>query len=184
MRQRLERHYREHHLSDYSHYRSPIFERRALYQQAARFLEMLLFGSFETTCTGASHFAVSKPEFPETSRLAPIMLSRRARGKAIDRLIIDYGHIHRQSIADKDKAAKKALTETFQNWVAHFCRHIIGTTAPSGSIGFSSIRSVARRLKQPLADSLLGIECVEASELGLRFSNEDLVCNSESKSKK
>jgi len=144
-------------------------------------LELLLFGSFGTLRTNdASQFAC-RLDLPETSPLAPILLSRRARGKAIDRLIIDYCHMHRQSIADKDKAAKKASSEEFQKWVAHFCCQVISSAAPSGSIGFSSIRTVARRLKQPLADSLRDIECLESAELGLRLINEGEVPDSKSK---
>jgi len=145
-------------------------------------LELLLVGSFDTDALDASHIA-AKLDLPETSALAPILLSRRARGKAIDRLIIDYNHIHRQVVTNQDKKAKKASSEAFQNRVTHFCRRIIADAAQSGSIGFSSIRTVARRLKQPLADSLHGIECPEAELLGLRFGSNDSSDSASSKSK-
>lgn len=146
-------------------------------------LELLLFGSFHGASTDASQIA-NRLDLPKTTTLAPILLSRRARGKAIDRLIIDYGHMHRQSIADKDKAGKKAASEAFQARVAQFCEQIISSTAQSGSIGFSSIRTVARRLKRPLADSLRDIECLESAELGLRFGSESDMSNASAKSKK
>lgn len=133
-------------------------------------LELLLFGSFDTGASDASH-AAAILDLPETSALAPILLSRRARGKAIDRLIIDYNHIHRQLVSNEDKKAKKAASESFRESVTHFCRQVIADTARSGSIGFSSIRTMARRLKQPLADLLRDIECPEAELLGLRFGN-------------
>ena len=89
-------------------------------------LELLLFGSFDDSeCTDASRFFSSKVDLPDASPLAPVLISRRARGKAIDRLVIDYSHIHRQSTAGLDKNSKKASSDAFQKEVAMFCRQII-----------------------------------------------------------
>ena len=104
--------------------------------------------------------------------LPSIWLSRRARGKAIDRLVIDYAHAQRQQVANFDKGARKTASQVFQRKVAEFCQHVIAHTARLGSIGFSSIRTVARRLKQPLAASLTGVDCPESELLGLRFAND------------
>lgn len=146
---------------------SPIWERRGLYRQAANALEVLLFGSC-TNCPKSLHSR-------QTTALAPLLLSRRARGKAIDRLIIDYTHIHRQHCADEEKATKRAKSEKFQLEVATFSTQILKKVALTSSMGFSSIRTLARRLKKPLSETLASIDCLEARELGLRLRNSNVV---------
>jgi len=147
-------------------------------------LELLLFGFFDIAPTDDAETVATLGLLPEKTALAPILLSRRARGKAIDRLIIDYIHMERQRVASADKKAKKAASDAIQKLVSSFCEQIITSTANSGSIGFSSIRTVARRLKQPLAESLRHVECLESEILGLRFENEDEATGTKSKLKK
>ena len=158
-------------LLSYSHsfVRSPIFERMDLYHQAVQCLELLVFGSPNTDFVVADAF---KLENTNALTLPSIWLSRRARGKAVDRLVIDYAHMQRQLVVNFNKSARKSASQVFQRKVTEFCHQIITNTARLGSIGFSSIRTVARRLKQPLAVSLIGVECPESMLLGLRFTND------------
>ena len=137
-------------------------------------MELLVFGSLGTDSAFADaiNFA-DKLQNAESVALPSVWLSRRARGKAIDRLIIDYTHVERQLVAKEDKNAKRIALEVIQKKVAQFCHSVIENSARLGSIGFSSIRTVARRLKQPLSVSLHGIECPESELLGLRFASDD-----------
>lgn len=140
-----------------------------LYRQAVQCLELLVFGSPNTDFVSADSM---KLENTDTPTLPSVWLSRRARGKAIDRLVIDYTHMHRQRVANVDKGCKRIASQVFQKKVTEFCQEVIASTARLGSIGFSSIRTVARRLKQPLAVSLIGVDCPESVLLGLRFAND------------
>lgn len=149
---------------------SPILERRALYRLAVVASEVLAFGSFVQRldgCIGTSAYS----QLQEPTALARSLLSRRARGKIFDRIIIDYGHMHRLHVAEKEKAEKNSSSKHFQNWVVDFCRQTIDRMAVSSAIGFSAIRNMARRLKQPLAETMNSVECLESKELGLRFDN-------------
>lgn len=132
-------------------------------------LSVLLFGSFHKR-VNASLVITEYLHLRETSTLTSLLLSRRARGKAVDRLIIDCGHMHRLNGAAQEKAAKRIASECFQVRVTNFCQQIIVSMAISSSIGFSAIRTLARRLKRPLIETINGATCIESNELGLRFS--------------
>lgn len=157
----------------------PVWERRGLYKLSVQSLKFLLFGSFESSSNASDHL-----EIRESSALIPSLLSRRARGKAFDRLVIDCGHMHRLYVVEEDKAVKRISSEKFKTQAAQFCQRIVERMAISSSIGFSAIRTMARRLKQPLIDTLNAITCLESKELGLRLSNHDENLDSKVNSKK
>jgi VRR-NUC domain len=159
----------------------PILEQRGYYQQATMALEVLLFGkelprnaqckTIPRTLIGDEHMF-----------LAQAYLSRRARGKAFDRLVIDYLHILRQqrsALPNRDKKPKGKSgnfenfdkTHTPNDLIARLCGDLLQVSAPSGQISFSAARTLARRLKQPLSVSLGGLELYEVSELGHRYAN-------------
>ena len=85
-----------------------------------------------------------------------------------------YTHFHRKMLLTEiDKEKKKAAAQAFQMRIMHFCKSIIDRFSEKSSIGFSAIRILARRLKQPLSKTIKDLECLEAVELGLRYENED-----------
>ena len=126
-------------------------------------------------------------ESQDAAPLCEYLISRRARGKAQERLIIDYGHILRNEtklnradervieaimIAESPKANKKVekiMKDRAIDLVATLCSKLITRAARSASIPFSAIRCLARRLKQPLMESLDLPSCLEASIFGFRL---------------
>jgi len=143
----------------------PVLERLDLYTVAISALETLLFGSVSTTRQNSIH----------PTELAPLLLSRRARGKAFDRLIIDSSHSNRKAraaSASVDEGQGKNLPETCSRDIIRLCKSVINVSVGSSYVSFSAIRGLARRLKQPLSTTLDGKYCLEASELGLRLINE------------
>jgi VRR-NUC domain len=149
---------------------SPILERRALYKLAVQSLEVLLFGGAISNAHGGGSYDTCF-QVAASRKTGASLLSRRARGKALDRLIIDKGHLNRLDGGQLEKADKIAATRKFQQHVAAFTHSVVGHMAKTCSMAFSAVRTMARRLRQPLAASLHNISCVESVELGLRFSN-------------
>jgi hypothetical protein len=108
------------------------------------------------------------------------MISRRARGKAIERLMIDYIHILRQEAKSQD-VAKKGFEETQHretkkpNYISNnptaadrvnaLCTGVLAIAASSAFISFSAIRALAKRLKRPL-NHLLGSAAARGTRAG------------------
>jgi VRR-NUC domain len=119
----------------------------------------------------------------EESSLASCYLSRRARGKAFERLIIDYIHVVRRTFAptknvkdiasgknnNQSKAAVKkhpsqpSAADIVNRLTEPLLRSDASTT---GRITFAAIRTLARRLKQPLSMTLKDMNLYETSQLG------------------
>ena len=105
----------------------------------------------------------------------PPWISRRARGKSIVRLIIDCGQIpldrsNDSMTSDKIRAKiKKASSDIVRKSMIRFCEEFIVHGSMSGCVGFSAIRTLARRLKQPLDQTLSTVRCLEPIELGIRL---------------
>ena len=150
----------------------PILERFNLYESAMSALHLLLYGT-----PGDPSL-----EDKEATRLAPLLLSRRAAGKAFDRLIIDLNHFAKQQSIDLPEDERKVVSESLASSKTMFCKAVLGRTARQASIPFSAIRSLARRLKTPLSETMKGCVCIEALELQLRYKNE--VSNEETLSKR
>jgi hypothetical protein len=145
-------------------------ERRGQYPFAVQSLRVLLFGIPDARNSDAIHL-VSQLIHQQRTRAFATWISRRIRGKVMERLIVDCGQIHRLCLAEQEKAAKKESGTIFRNSLVQFCSEMIENTSASSAIGFSAIRSLARRLQQPLSDILSQVMCIEARELGLRLGN-------------
>jgi len=163
----------------------PIFERRGYYKFAINALEVLLFGR---RLPRANNNIIpdsfndgdenNQSEFPHPYQP---LISRRARGKALDRLIIDHTHFARKNqnagcLTKPEKTParskkKKSPKSNVNEMVKLLTEPLIKTSVVSGQISFSSIRTLARRLKCPLSCTLEGLRSFEASELGHRLSN-------------
>jgi hypothetical protein len=154
-----------------------MLERRGLYFQAIQSLQVLLYGSFRIGTESFSNRAelVQQLLQQQSSGFYPPWISRRARGKSIVRLIIDCGQIpldqgHDSTSQQKAKAkVKKAATDAVRNSMNLFCHEFISHGSISGCVGFSTIRTLARRLKQPLDQTLGLVRCIESNELGIRL---------------
>jgi hypothetical protein len=148
----------------------PILERGGLYRLAVQSLSTLVYGSTVERPGEGSLFALPTGT-PIESNLSPLLLSRRATGKAYDRLVIDCTHMSRKENKELSGDAKRSETAKNQAQISQFCEDIIGRVVHSSSIAFSAIRGIARRLKRPLCDTLRDLTCLEANELGLRLDN-------------
>jgi hypothetical protein len=170
----------------------PILERRGYYTFAVNALEVLIFGARMPKglngCIPNSPLELASYE-SSIKNLAQSLLSRRARGKAYERLIIDYTHVKRKS-AGKDEAAcdKKAPTKgrggrsniklnrktcqsTQNEIVMSWTKSLLKAHVPTGQITFAATRTLARRLKCTLSSSLQDLMAFETNELGHRFDN-------------
>ena len=156
-------------------------ERRGLYYLAIQSLQVLLYGSFPIGTEIYMNRADLIEQLLQQQRTCshPPWMSRRGRGKSIVRLIIDCGQIPLapgidSMNSDKVKAkTKKALSDAIRKSMDRFCQEFIVHGAMSGCVGFSAIRTLARRLKQPLEQTLHSLRCVESNELGIRISSHD-----------
>jgi hypothetical protein len=148
----------------------PILERGGLYRLAVESLCTLVYGSIVERPGEGSLFTLPG-ETPIELNLSPLLLSRRATGKAYDRLIIDCAHMSRKEKKELGDDVKRSETANTQAQISRFCEDIIGRVVHSSSIAFSAIRGIARRLKRPLCETLRDLTCLEANELGLRLDN-------------
>jgi hypothetical protein len=158
-----------------------------LYYQAIQSLQLLIYGSLPTTPTLDRTKIVEFLLHQQRSCSHPPWISRRARGKAIERLFIDCSHIpdtndYKKSTRKGANQSKKAASIAFRNLMNKLCQECIVNASASGSIGFSAIRNLARRLRQPLEQTLNPLRCVEPRELGIRFNghkSDEVKCKSE-----
>jgi hypothetical protein len=137
----------------------PICERRELYCLAIQALNVPMNGSLSESSEGGT--------------LASILLLRRARGKALDRLVIDKTNLARRQCTAQslDRNLRKQALMDMAAEIAEFCQRVLKRVVKSGQITFAAIRGVARRLKHPLYVTLNSLDCLEAKELGLRLGN-------------
>jgi len=160
----------------------PLLERKGFYELACSCLEVVLFGkiqkrhstlSLDETATGDQLFDIK-------TTLSEILMSRRVRGKAHERLVIDYKHVLQwkaktgsafRGARTKKTEEKKANDVSPQDAVSRVCGRVVGVVARAGSIPFSAVRSLARKMKRPLAKSLETVSCMEVESLGIRLDN-------------
>lgn len=179
----------------------PILEKRGYYDIAIKALEVLLFGRRLTRRADnllPDNLVDSTKDGTQMS-FEQLFLSRRARGKAYDRLMIDYTHILREesaairTVAETAKVPvkgrkrslspkKEALDPTPNEIIAQLTKPLLQAHLATGQITFSAARTLARRLKQPLEETLKEFMVFEVSELGHRLSSGDK--NAESIAKK
>lgn len=121
-------------------------------------------------------------------RFMNLLLSRRTRGKALERLLIDRVHFQRknkkeeafQSNKDKPKKRKspkkekgsKVSIEKADSQI--LCEKIIQEEGTRASIPFSTLRNLAKRLKCPLVDTMKDVWNCEMIELNIRLANSSL----------
>ena len=141
-----------------------VTEKRGYHDIACHMLEIILFGFCMDPFEWKFEYYLQKTKSSiATSRMCQILLSRRVRGKALERLFIDKKHAIRK--AQKSKKTKKSVCK-----VDTFTARCIQTLASSASVPFSFLRKFSRRIKQPLTRSLNGDSCsVEMFELGIRL---------------
>jgi hypothetical protein len=171
----------------------PIFERRRFHSFAFQALELLIHGrcsrlsgpGLQVSRGALDQLGIfsSDGEESKAASFAQILLSRRARGKAFDRLVVDAGHILRgeqklkggtQEGTKKTGKRKQPSGSSQRDVVAYFCSEALHNVVANASISFASIRALARRIKTPLAKTLESMPpCKEAEELGLRLACSD-----------
>eukprot|EP00590_Aulacoseira_subarctica_P005777 CAMPEP_0172432948 /NCGR_PEP_ID=MMETSP1064-20121228/65751_1 /TAXON_ID=202472 /ORGANISM="Aulacoseira subarctica , Strain CCAP 1002/5" /LENGTH=797 /DNA_ID=CAMNT_0013180599 /DNA_START=518 /DNA_END=2911 /DNA_ORIENTATION=+ len=108
-----------------------------------------------------------------------LLLSRRSRGKALERLVIDHVHLLRQEAKGLHNSIRKPKVEsnvlvdaeTDLSGTQKLSFHLLGKVGIDSSVPFSAYRALAKRLKRPLAETISQIPNYEASELQLRFDN-------------
>ena len=189
----------------------PIIEKRGYHSIAVKSLEVLLFGHALPRRSSDPLMPSSLASMPIVDNngttlntpvtLSDVYLSRRARGKAYERLMIDYVHVIRQQqkeAADELKMGTNKTTKkskpppsrtkkkqkggstttkilTANDKTAELCKQILRSNLPTGQITFSAARTLARRLKQPLLETLSGLSLFEPELLGHRLSNDSPV---------
>lgn len=147
------------------------------YELAVKALEVLLFGK---AYSSPSLLPAAIPQSSEPT-LADYLISRRARGKAYERLAIDSLHVLRlrqqelrqkQETAGKLKAGKKLQKASSPTEiVSSYSKTLLDVSVPTGRIPFSAIRTLAKRIKQPLSATLGSMASPETAELGHRYSS-------------
>jgi len=139
-----------------------IFEKNGMYHIAIWILETILYGFTSSTPHGKVEdlsFKSGRDHRSSTKQgYVQFLLSRRVRGKAFDRLQVDYGHLNR-----KAKSRKGSVNSD------HIDYRCLGSCA---SIPFSFLRKLSRRRKVSIAAALQDIWNIEVLELGLRLEQE------------
>lgn len=143
----------------------PYFERNNFYRLALLSLQVLVSGRVD------DRVGLDFPQNP--SPLALHLISRRARGKAFDRIIIDFTHFTRTMKKEVDnKMHQKETMQLMSERILSFTNTVIREASSSCSISFGSIRTLAKRLRCPLSETLADSTPIEARELGLRLDND------------
>jgi hypothetical protein len=155
----------------------PLLERQGEYSLTISFLTTILLGS---THVGSEYeYDVVKLIELVKSDIKPyvqFLLPRRNRGKAFERLIIDITH------ADRAKAKKGGYKKQRRSGdtttdklspIQQLCYSILCTTSTNGSIPFCFLRSLAKRLKAPLPDTMKDVPNHEMELLKIRLCNDN-----------
>lgn len=150
-----------------------IVEKRGFHDLAVQFLETILFGFQVHQEDQWKHDNCLKwsETNPLISHVSHILLSRRVRGKAFERLLIDKKHALKTKIPKKktQKSRKKSCV------VETFTLDCIPTIASTSSVPFCFIRKFSRRVKRPLSALLQNSWSVEMLELGIRLEDGDII---------
>eukprot|EP00557_Chaetoceros_sp_GSL56_P006379 CAMPEP_0176502548 /NCGR_PEP_ID=MMETSP0200_2-20121128/14814_1 /TAXON_ID=947934 /ORGANISM="Chaetoceros sp., Strain GSL56" /LENGTH=1028 /DNA_ID=CAMNT_0017901631 /DNA_START=111 /DNA_END=3193 /DNA_ORIENTATION=- len=146
-----------------------IIERRNLYDLATAMLETILFGFHDENQNilyfqDYIHGTIDRPMI---SHFTQLLLSRRVRGKAFERLFIDKKHVSRQQFqkTTSNKSKKRKVCNELDTFTTQ-CIHSVTSVA---SVPFSFIRKFCRRLKMPILRLLGDIWSIEMLELGIRL---------------
>ena len=148
-------------------------EKRGFHHVAVQFLETILFG-FQVYQEEDQWKHDNCLKWNETnpliSHVSHILLSRRVRGKAFERLLIDKKHALK-TITPKKKTQKSRKMSCI---VETFTLDCIPTIASTSSVPFCFIRKFSRRVKRPLLALLQNSWSVEMLELGIRLEDGDI----------
>ena len=149
-----------------------LLERNGLYQLAISFLATVLLGSTCADNTDA-HKIIGMLKPPHSLPYVQFFLPRRNRGKAFERLVIDLAHIDRaQKKQDSNRMKREGGSATKdESLIQKLCKVIISTTSITCSIPFCSLRSLSRRLKVPLYDTMKNLRNEERELLNIRLCN-------------
>ena len=150
----------------------PVLERNGKYHLAISCLLTILFGSTHTEIQANANKIADMINL--NVPYVQFLLPRRNRGKAFERLIIDLTHIDR-ALKKREKASKQKSDTTpsdKQSPIQRLIKCIIDNTSSTGSIPFCFIRSLAKRLKVPLHQTMKGVPNEEIVLLGLRLVND------------
>jgi hypothetical protein len=156
-----------------------IIEKRGYHDVACRMLDTILFGfTFEKTLVPFENYEEKMKDETSRSRYVQLLLSRRVRGKAFERLSVDKKHCKRKSEAveavtiAKVKQKKNHAKSRSSEVVDTFTSKCLDMFSRQGSIPFSFIRKFSKRIKRPLMDTTCRNWNLEMLELGIRVSNE------------
>ena len=156
-----------------------VLEKKKCYGLAVSILETILMGA-----------PVQKESLQDLfDPFVRSLISRRVRGKAIERLIIDRGHLEKVAaksqkmmenssskganrLPNDGKKIKCVETSEENTPIQQLCLEVITKEGAKSSIPFSAVRSLARRLKVPLKETLAEVDNAEMKALEIRCEND------------
>jgi hypothetical protein len=157
-----------------------VLEKKKCYGLAVSILETILMGA-----------PVQKESLQKLfDPFVRSLISRRVRGKAIERLIIDRGHLEKVAAKlqkklenssskganrppNDGKKIKDCVETSEENTpIQQLCLEVITKEGAKSSIPFSAVRSLARRLKVPLKETLAEVDNAEMKALEIRCEND------------
>jgi hypothetical protein len=156
-----------------------IFEKKSRYCLAVDILLLITGLSLPGCFRNKKIFAITSSNDLDPSRQAfvQLLLSRRSRGKAVERLVIDLLHILRKEAKELQASSSglQKMSRALRVREEHFCdqkslfSHLL--TSVGSTIPFSSFRTLAKRLQCPLKDIIQKNPNMEVAELKLRLEN-------------
>jgi len=144
-----------------------LLEKRKYHKLASQMLETILFGSTDVTST-----SICGDHQKDLRNFVQLLLSRRVRGKAFVRLLIDKKHCIQQKNKDMKKRGKKSQTKPHP--VDSFTTSNLPDIASTGALPFSFIRKLSRRIKLSLTQALANLCSLEVLELGIRLESQEV----------
>ncbi|KAL7471539.1 hypothetical protein ACHAXS_011836 [Conticribra weissflogii] len=166
----------------------PIFERNGHHSMAVKLLRTILFGSPRRIIESCSAEAELFQDIIDTNPSIYCILPRRNRGKAYERFVIDLSHAERSRTEMDPQNTKKSssgnITSKNTNELSYtqqLCNVLIQKSGRNGSVPFSSLRNIARKLRAPLEETMSGIENDEMNTLNIRVCGGASECTNRKK---
>lgn len=155
-----------------------IMEKRGYHEVTCKMLETILFGfNFKESEVPFENYEEKMRKFSSLSQYVQLILSRRVRGKAFERLSVDKKHCKRKSEATlktgKVQRKKKPAKNRSAECTDIFTLRCLIMFSRQGSIPFSFIRKLSKRIKMPLTKIIDEGWNLEMLELGIRLWKED-----------
>lgn len=143
-----------------------MLEKRGYYELSVKLLSLILAEEYFIRECGFESYVEA---------FVVLLIPRRTRGKAYDRLAIDQGHIFRQRRKEVNSAlgtsSSTAAMQLELNEIDRFYSQTLQHVGNSSTVPFSFVRNLARRLRRPLKDSIAGILNHECMELNIRLES-------------